>query len=241
METLPIFLNLAGKRVAVVGGGGAAARRVEALARAGARVRVFAARLDHEFDALGEATSYERVAREPTKDDLAGCVLCYVATGEADEDERATRGLQGAGPLVNVADRPDLSDFIASSVVRRPPLIVAISTGGAAPMLGRMLKARLESAIPAAYGRLAALMGRARERVAEALATTRARRRFWERVLEGPIAELALAGDEAGAGRRSGVRSTAPRAAKRASRRARSISSAPAPATRTSSPSAPCV
>ena len=199
METLPIFLNLAGKRVAVVGGGGAAARRVEALARAGARVRVFAARLDHEFDALGEATSYERVAREPTKDDLAGCVLCYVATGEADEDERATRGLQGAGPLVNVADRPDLSDFIASSVVRRPPLIVAISTGGAAPMLGRMLKARLESAIPAAYGRLAALMGRARERVAEALATTRARRRFWERVLEGPIAELALAGDEAGA------------------------------------------
>jgi uroporphyrin-III C-methyltransferase/precorrin-2 dehydrogenase/sirohydrochlorin ferrochelatase len=80
--------------------------------------------------------------------------------------------------------------------VRGPPLIVAISTGGASPMLGRMLKARLESAIPAAYGRLAAFMGRARARVAAALATTRARRRFWERVLEGPIAEMALAGDE---------------------------------------------
>ena len=196
METLPVFLRVRGKRAAVVGGGSAAARRTETLGRAGALVTVFAARLDHEFDALRDKAKFERVAREPTRADVDGFVVCYVATGEEAADERAAATIRGARALINVADRPDLCDFIAPSLVDRAPLVIAISTGGASPMLGRMLKARLESAIPAAYGRLAAFMGKSRARLGASLPDARARRRFWERVLEGPIAEMVLANNE---------------------------------------------
>jgi uroporphyrin-III C-methyltransferase/precorrin-2 dehydrogenase/sirohydrochlorin ferrochelatase len=199
METLPVFLRVRGKRAAVVGGGSAAARRAETLARAGARMTVFAARLDDEFRALRNDAAFEHVTSEPTPADLDGFVVCYVATGDGEADERAFARVRGAGALINVADRPDLCDFIAPSIVDRSPLVVAISTGGASPMLGRMLKARLESSIPAAYGRLAAFMGKSRALVGARLPTARARRRFWERVLEGPIAEMVLANNEAAA------------------------------------------
>ncbi len=82
------------------------------------------------------------------------------------------------------------------SIVDRSPLVIAVSTGGASPILGRMLKARLETMIPAAYGRLAELMSGFRRRVAAAISDPTMRRRFWEAVLEGPIAEAALAGNE---------------------------------------------
>ena len=233
METLPVFLRVKGKRAAVVGGGSAAARRVETLGRAGARVTVFAARLDDEFHTLRDAT-LEHVARDPSPADLEGFVVCYVATGDDGADERIFAAISGAGPLINVADRPDLCDFIAPSLVHRDPLVVAISTGGASPMLGRMLKARLESTIPAAYGRLAAFMGRSRALVGARLDDARARRRFWERMLEGPIAEMVLASNEAGGrGGALGRGSNARRRAADAHAAARSISSAPARATPT--------
>lgn len=196
METLPVFLRVAGKRAAVVGGKSAAARRVETLARAGASVSVFAAKLGDEFGAWRDKPAFRHVAREPTAADLAGYVLCYVATGDDAADARVFEAIRGAPTLINVADQPDLCDFIAPSVVHRDPLVVAISTGGASPMLGRMLKARLESTIPAAYGRLAAFMGKSRALVGATLNDARARRRFWERVLEGPIAEMVLANNE---------------------------------------------
>ncbi len=100
------------------------------------------------------------------------------------------------GFLVDVADHPKISDFIVPSILDRDPLIVAISTGGEAPLLGRMLKARLESLIPAAYGRLAALAGEGRAALAEKLSSHAARLRFWERFYEGPAVEMVLAGDE---------------------------------------------
>jgi len=199
MQHLPVFLGVKGKRAAVVGGGAAAARRSETLARAGALVTVFAARLDDEFRDLLAGATFEHVAKEPTRADLEGFALCYVATGDGEADARVFAALRGARALINVADRPDLCDFIAPSIVDRDPLVVAISTGGASPMLARLIKARLESSIPAAYGRLAAFMGRSRALLAAKLDDPRARRRFWERVLEGPIAEMVLSDNEAAA------------------------------------------
>lgn len=196
MDTLPVFLRVQGKRAAVVGGGSAAARRAETLIRAGAKVTVFATALDDEFRALRDAR-FAHVAREPTLEDIEACALCYVASGDGEADARIGAAIRGAGALINVADQPELCDFIAPSIVDRSPLVIAISTGGASPMLGRLIRARLESTIPAAYGRLAAFVGRARGAVGARLATTQARRRFWERVLEGPIAEMVLANNEA--------------------------------------------
>jgi len=202
MRSLPIFIDMKGKPAAVVGGGLAAARRAELLIRAGATVIVFAPELSDEFHALRQMPNFRHEARDPVEGDLRGCPVCFIAT----DDERATRlareAAKAAGALVNVADRPALCDFIMPSILDRNPLVIAISTAGASPILGRILKARLETIIPSAYGRLAHLMSRFRDEAAAAIPTQAMRLRFWESVLEGPIGEAALAGDEGAAGER---------------------------------------
>ncbi len=196
MEHLPIFLALRGKRAAVIGGGLAAARRAELLLRASADVTVFAPAFSHEFAAVAEAFAFARVARWPqSAAELEGASVCIVATDDKAQDERAHRLARQAGALVNVATRPDLCDFILPSIVDRSPVVVAISTGGASPILGRILKARLESTIPAAYGRLADFVRDFRGAVNGKIADAAGRRRFWERMLDGPAAEMVLAGD----------------------------------------------
>ena len=196
MEHLPIFLAMRGKWAAVIGGGVAAARRAELLLRAGAHVTVFAPAFSDEFAPLAEQFAFERISRWPHKSaELEGVAVCVVATDDRDQDERAHQIAKEAKALVNVATRPDLCDFILPSVVDRSPLVVAVSTGGASPILGRMLRARLEATIPAAYGKLADFVRTSRAKVNTAIADMAARRRFWERTLDGPIGEMVLAGD----------------------------------------------
>ncbi len=196
MRHLPIFLELGDKAAVVIGGGAVAARRAEHLINAGARVTTFATALSDDFRELLDQPNFRHEARAAELKDFENSSLCFVAV----EDERLAieiwAAAKGAGAWVNVADRPQFCDFIMPSIVDRSPLVIAISTGGASPILGRMLKARLESLIPAAYGRLAELMGGFRGAVAKAIASPVMRRRFWETVLEGPIAEQALSGDE---------------------------------------------
>jgi uroporphyrin-III C-methyltransferase/precorrin-2 dehydrogenase/sirohydrochlorin ferrochelatase len=199
MRHLPIFLKLTERTAVVVGGGVVAARRAEYLVRAGARVTAFASALSDEFLGLRDSPNFRHEARDPEPKDFEGSAICFVAA----EDERLTAvaraAAKSAGLLVNVADRPELCDFIMPSILDRDPLTLAISTEGASPVLARMLKARLESLIPAGYGRLARLMGAFRGAVAKAISSPVARRRFWETALEGPIGEKALSGDDRGA------------------------------------------
>jgi len=196
MRHLPIFLELSERPAVVVGGGAAAARRTEHLIKAGARVTVFAAALSGDFRGILDSPNFRHEARDPEPKDFVGAALCFVATEDARLSADARTGAKAAGALVNVADRPRLCDFIMPSIVDRSPVVVAISTGGASPILGRMLKARLESLVPAAYGRLARLTGGFRLAAARAIPSAVMRRRFWEAVLEGPIGERALAGDD---------------------------------------------
>lgn len=193
MTQLPIFLSLNDRRVAVVGEGPLAARRVEALLRAGAHVTLFAQELGDDFALL--QGHFTQIPTAP--ENFAGFALVYfVVPPDQAADQSLIAAARAAGALVNVADHPDLSDFSTPSVLDRAPLIVAISTGGAAPLLGRILKARLETLIPAGFGRLAAVAGQSRPLLAQKLKTHAAKLRFWERVYEGPIAEAALAGDD---------------------------------------------
>ncbi len=195
MNRLPIFLNLRGRPVAVVGRGALAARRVDTLARAGAEVWLFAENPSDEFAPLAGGFRRGDLA---APDAFAGFGLAYFAyePGETPDEDLIAR-VRKSGTLVNVADFPAFSDFITPSVLDRSPLVVAIATGGDAPLLGRMLKARLETLIPANYGRLASLAGAARAALAKKLTSQQARMRFWERVYDGPIAEMVLAGDDA--------------------------------------------
>ena len=196
MEQLPVFFQIKGKPVAVAGGGTVAARRAELALRAGAKVRVFSEKLSDDFRPIAVEDRFSHAARAITLDDISGAALIFCATGDANADREIGRLATIAKVPVNVADAPDLCDFIMPSIVDRDPLVIAISTGGASPVFARMIRARLESVIPAAYGRLVALVGAYRERLGSVMKDSAARRRFWERILEGRVADRFLSGDE---------------------------------------------
>ncbi len=196
MDFLPIFLDVREQPCLVVGGGEVAARKCGLLLRAGARVTVLAPALDASLAAdLAAARIAHRQARF-REEDLEGITVVIAATSD-DAVNRAVAAAAKARRIpVNVVDQPALCSFILPSIVERAPLIVAVSSGGASPVLARLLRARLESFIPAGYGRLAGLAGAFRDRV-KARFRPAERRRFWERTLQGPIAELVFNGREA--------------------------------------------
>jgi uroporphyrin-III C-methyltransferase/precorrin-2 dehydrogenase/sirohydrochlorin ferrochelatase len=197
VEQLPIFFQIKDRPVAVAGGGTAAARRVEVALRAGAMVSVFSGALGDDFRPLCLHEDFRHFARAMTVDDIRDCALVFAATGDPAADREVARLAKEARIPINVADVPDLCDFIMPSIVNRDPLVIAISTGGASPVFARIIRARFESVIPAAYGRLVALVGSYREKLGAALKNPTARRRFWERVLEGRVADRFLSGHEA--------------------------------------------
>jgi uroporphyrin-III C-methyltransferase/precorrin-2 dehydrogenase/sirohydrochlorin ferrochelatase len=197
LSFLPIFLDIRGEPCLVVGGGEVAARKSTMLLRAGARVTILAPELGEAFDSELAARIEHRAAHF-SEEDVAGHAVVIAAT----DDNAVNRAVAAAARKrqipVNVVDQPALCSFIMPSIIERTPIIVAVSSGGASPVLARLLRTRLESLIPAGYGRLAALAASFRDQVKARIAPA-GRRRFWERVLQGPIAELVFSGrdDEA--------------------------------------------
>jgi uroporphyrin-III C-methyltransferase/precorrin-2 dehydrogenase/sirohydrochlorin ferrochelatase len=198
MDFLPIFLDVREQPCLVVGGGEVAARKCALLLRAGARVTVLAPALSAAFDDDLAAARITHRAASFRDQDLDGFALAIAATGDQAVNRAVAAAARARRIPVNVVDQPALCSFILPSIIERAPLIVAVSSGGAAPVLARLLRARLETLIPAGYGRLAALAGSFRGRV-KARFKPAERRRFWERALQGPIAELVFSGRDADA------------------------------------------
>jgi uroporphyrin-III C-methyltransferase/precorrin-2 dehydrogenase/sirohydrochlorin ferrochelatase len=193
MDYLPIFLDIREQPCLVVGGGAVAARKAAQLLRAGARVTVHAPALSAAFEAdLDRSRVVHRAARF-TEEDLSHHALVIAATDDAEVNRAVAAAAKARRVPVNVVDQPMLCSFIMPSIIDRSPVIVAVSSGGASPVLARLLRARLETLIPAGYGHLAALAAEFRDRIKARLAPAE-RRRFWERVLQGPIAELVFSG-----------------------------------------------
>jgi uroporphyrin-III C-methyltransferase/precorrin-2 dehydrogenase/sirohydrochlorin ferrochelatase len=200
MSHFPIVLKVEGRRALVVGGGKQAARKAELLLDAGAEVAVIAPRLEEDFARLSKNPRLRHLGAALDAEVLDGCVL---AIGASEADESLNQRLYALATEqkvpVNVVDRPELCSFTMPAVVNRAPLMIAISTGGQAPILARILRARFETLLPAAYGRLTVFAGAQRDRVKNALPEPTLRRRFWERVVLGPVAERIFAGEEAAA------------------------------------------
>jgi uroporphyrin-III C-methyltransferase / precorrin-2 dehydrogenase / sirohydrochlorin ferrochelatase len=194
MDYLPIFMDLRDRPAVLVGGGAVAARKAALLRSAGAALSVVAPKLGPQLAPLAARGAVRWHAHEVREEDLAGAALVIAATDDAVINARVAAWARARGVPVNVVDRPELCSFIMPAVVDRSPVVIAVSSGGRAPVLTRLLRARLETLIPAAYGELAALVGRFRARVRERLADPAARRHFWEEALQGPEAEAALAG-----------------------------------------------
>lgn len=174
----PLFLDLRGRTVLLLGAGEAADRRFATLERAGATVR--------RADAFAPAL-------------LEGCVLAIGAEGPDDALHAMFAAATARGIPVNVVDRPALSSFTTPAVIERLPLQLAIASGGSAPVLARLLRARIETLVDPGYGRLAALAERFKAETRRRLPDVVRRRRMLERALSGRIADLTLAGDEAAA------------------------------------------
>jgi len=193
MKHIPIFLDIKGKPVLVVGGGLIAARRTDFANRAGGDVLVVSPSLSSDFENCCE---YRHEARDFAPSDLDGVHLVFVAGDDDAQNTEISRLAQERNIPVNVADRLELCSFIMPSIVDRSPVIVAASTGGESPILSRLLKAKLETIIPAAFGRLAEFAARWREAAKTRIADPVRRRRFWEDLADGPIAEYVLTGKD---------------------------------------------
>ncbi|MBI5451260.1 MAG: uroporphyrinogen-III C-methyltransferase [Gammaproteobacteria bacterium] len=196
MKYFPLFAALHDARCVIVGGGEVAHRKVLLLGRAGARITVIAPQLVAGLTALCQQGRISHLAQTFTPEVLDGARLVVAATDDQQVNVAVAAEAQRRQLLINVVDQPQLCNFIFPSIVDRSPVVVAVSTGGASPVLARLLRARLETLIPAAYGRLATLLERYRHQVKQRYASSEQRRRFWERILSGPVAEQVFSGHE---------------------------------------------
>ena len=196
MQYFPVFFDLHGKRVLVVGGGDVAARKVSLLFRAGAEVQVISPELCESLQNRVANGEVSHEARSFEDADIDACVLIVAGTDDQAVNKRVSDLAHAKCIPVNVVDQPKLCSFIVPSIIDRSPVQVAVSTGGASPVLARLLRARLETIIPSAYGRLASLMNEFRDKVKSKLTDEGKRRRFWEDVAQGSIAELIFSGKE---------------------------------------------
>lgn len=193
MQNYPIFVDLQNQPCLVVGGGEVAARKIRLQLAAGARITVIA-------PDLGETIKSEmtdrvvHIARPFEDTDIGDYRLITAATNDAQVNRRVSELAQQRNIPVNVVDQPELCSFITPSIIDRSPVQIAISTGGGAPVLARMLRSKLEAFIPASYGRLAESMREMRAQVKQRFATEQQRKGFWETVVQGPVAELFFAG-----------------------------------------------
>jgi len=181
LSVLPVFLELSGKRAVVAGGSEAAAWKAELLAAAGARVDLYASELSEEMTLLlaREATITHH-ARNWDHDCLPGAA---VALADAEDDLEATafeKAARAAGVPCNVVDRPAFCHFQFGSIVNRSPVVIGVSTSGAAPILGQAVRRRIETLLPPSLAAWAGLAQRVREHVVHRLAPGGQRRRFWE-------------------------------------------------------------
>lgn len=200
MEYLPVSWRIKGQTVLLVGGGEIALRKARLLDRAGARLRLVAPEVEPDLAALVEQGGGEIQRQVFAADQLDGVLLALAATDDEAVNRAVSEAAQARGVPVNVVDNPPLCTFIFPAIVDRDPLIISISSGGASPVAARWVRSRVETLIPARWGRLAALMGSRRKRLAEKLPSVSARRLFWEKVIDGAVAEQTLAGqDEAAA------------------------------------------
>jgi uroporphyrin-III C-methyltransferase/precorrin-2 dehydrogenase/sirohydrochlorin ferrochelatase len=217
MKYFPLFADLRGRRVLVVGGGEVAERKARLLVEAGAHVEIVARELTdwlssgpraasaHPLpggtvedrrspDAGPYAGSIAWIGAEFDRSQLHGVALVVAATSDTALNARVSAAARSANVFANVVDDADRSSFIVPAIVDRSPLVIAISSGGVAPVLARLVRERIETLIDGSFGALAALLERWRVRIKAAIPDVAGRRRFYESVVRGGIAQSVRAG-----------------------------------------------
>ena len=194
MNYLPVFLDIKNKPCLVVGGGLIASRKISLLVRAQAETTVIAPEIKpeiHNFIRSGEVIWQQK---NFSSEDLKDYQLVLAATDSRTVNAEIAAQCKKRNIWVNAADDVQNCSFILPSIIDRSPVQIAVSTGGASPVLARTLRAKLENCTPAAYGQLAKLIEDNRLRVKEKFSDTAQKRKFWEKIVQGPVAELVFSG-----------------------------------------------
>ncbi len=202
MDYLPLFLDIKNKPCLIVGGGVIAERKVSILARAQANITIVAPNITSEINRkLSEQITWleKKFSVDDLVDGLNNYQIVIAATDDRKVNTEIAQLCRENKILVNSADDSKNCDFILPSIIDRSPVQIAVSTGGASPVLARMLRTKLENCTPASYGHLAKLIEDNRDGVKQKFSTIDQRRKFWEQVLQGPIAELVFANQSSAA------------------------------------------
>lgn len=197
MNTFPLFFKLEDRKVLIVGGGEVALRKADLLSRAGACITILAPDISHELQALLTNSKHEFIYENYNKTYMSGARVIIAATDDEMLNHQIHADATELNIPVNVVDTPHLCDFIFPAIIDRNPIVIGISSNGKAPVLARLLRARLETLIPQGYGKLAKLAGDFRSEVKAKIPTLTGRRQFWERAFEGQVSQLMFAGNEA--------------------------------------------
>ena len=200
MNTFPLFFKLEDRKVLIVGGGEVALRKADLLSRAGACITILAPSISDEIQELLSPTKYEAkhelIYENYNKTYMSGARVIIAATDDETLNHQIHADATALNIPVNVVDTPNLCDFIFPAIIDRNPIVIGISSNGKAPVLARLLRARLETLIPQGYGKLAKLAGDFRAEVKTKIPTLTGRRQFWERAFEGQVSQLMFAGNE---------------------------------------------
>jgi precorrin-2 dehydrogenase/sirohydrochlorin ferrochelatase len=201
MALLPLFVEVGGRPVLVVGGGEVATRKVQGLCKAGASVTVISPQLTAKLQELVRQGTVRHVKRRYQPGDMAGFFLIYAATGDGALEHKLFAEARDLGVMINVAGQPQLCSFIVPAVIRRRGLLAAISTAGASPALARRLRQQLDMVLGAQYEALVDLMGRVRLRLRNTVGNARARSSRLNALANSELAECLLRRDLKGADR----------------------------------------
>lgn len=197
MEYFPLFIDLKNQDCLVIGAGEVAMRKIELLANAGAKITIIAPDISRSVNQLASSyPSLKIIEKEFESTDIVRQRLIISATNQADINALVAKTADQKNIPVNVVDNPALCSFIVPAIIDRSPVIAAVSSSGTSPVLARLLRARLESLIPAAFGRMANLAEKYRPLVKQHINPPAQRRIFWEKILQGSVAELFYSGKE---------------------------------------------
>ncbi|MGD0230417.1 MAG: bifunctional precorrin-2 dehydrogenase/sirohydrochlorin ferrochelatase [Syntrophorhabdales bacterium] len=187
----PLFFDLAGKLCVVVGGGRVAERKVHAILRSGARVKLVSPVVTKDIARLSGEGRLELVPREYCRGDLKGAALVFAATDSGEVNREVREESSRLAIPLNAADNPGLCDFIVPSVVKKGPIHIAISTSGLLPMLSRKLRKEVMEALAADYAAYARRVGTFRRLLVKTVKSGRLRREVMKRLGEADVAEVA--------------------------------------------------
>ncbi len=196
MQALPIFFNISNRLCIVVGGGDIATRKTNMLLKANGQIRVVSPSVCPELQAMIKDKKIQHLEAEFEPTQLEGACLVIAATDDEAVNEAISLAAKAQHIPVNVVDAPALCTFTMGSIIDRSPIVIAVSSEGNAPVLARYIRSKIETMLPSAYGRIAAIAGEFRDQVKEKFSSVQARRIFWEDILQGPFVERVLSGQE---------------------------------------------